>query len=81
VINSEAYQLYLKGKYHANQSTASALKKSIDYFQQAIDKDPGYALAYAALADAYGSCSKISELPRIFRLNIMGLSSGDHVGE
>jgi len=53
VINSEAYQLYLKGRYHANQATASALKKSIDYFQQAISKDPGYALAYAALADAY----------------------------
>src|SRR5438876_4101799 len=52
-INSEAYQLYLRGRYHANQSTASALKKSIDYFQQAIDRDPGYALAYAALADAY----------------------------
>jgi len=55
VVNSEAHQLYLKGRYHANQETASALKRSIDYFQQAIDKDPGYALAYAALADAYVS--------------------------
>jgi serine/threonine protein kinase/tetratricopeptide (TPR) repeat protein len=53
VVNSEAYRLYLRGRYHANQSTASALKKSIDYFQQAIDHDPGYALAYAAMADAY----------------------------
>src|SRR6266704_3475580 len=52
-INSEAYQLYLRGRYHASQSTASALKRSNDYFQQAIDKDPGYALPYAALADAY----------------------------
>jgi len=51
--NAEAYQLYLKGRYHANQSTAAALKKSIGYFELAIDKDPGYALAYAALADAY----------------------------
>src|ERR1700720_2845916 len=42
----EAYQLYLKGRYLANQTTAVDLKKSIDYFQQAIDKDPRYALAY-----------------------------------
>jgi tetratricopeptide (TPR) repeat protein len=49
----EAYQLYLRGKYHANQATAAGLKKAIDYFQQSIDKDPGYALAYAGLADSY----------------------------
>src|SRR5947209_5245864 len=53
--NPEAYQLYLKGRYHANQTTAAELKKGIEYFQQAIDKDPGYALAYAGLADAYSS--------------------------
>src|SRR5438093_6604299 len=51
--NPEAYQLYLKGRYHANQATAEELKKAIDYFQQTIDKDPGYALAYAGLADTY----------------------------
>jgi eukaryotic-like serine/threonine-protein kinase len=51
--NPEAYQLYLKGRYHANQTTAAGLKKSIEYFQQAIDKDPSYALAYAGLADSY----------------------------
>jgi serine/threonine protein kinase/tetratricopeptide (TPR) repeat protein len=51
----EAYQLYLKGRYHANQTTAAELKKGIDYFQQAIDKDPGYALAYAGLADSYSA--------------------------
>jgi serine/threonine protein kinase/tetratricopeptide (TPR) repeat protein len=51
--NPEAYQLYLKGRYHANQTTAAELKKGIDYFQQAIDKDPGDALAYAGLADSY----------------------------
>jgi serine/threonine protein kinase/tetratricopeptide (TPR) repeat protein len=49
----EAYQLYMKGRYHANQSTAAGLKKSIEYFQQAIEKDPDYALAYAGLADSY----------------------------
>jgi serine/threonine protein kinase/tetratricopeptide (TPR) repeat protein len=53
--NPEAYQLYLKGRYHANQTTAAELKKGIEYFQQAIDKDPDYALAYAGLADSYSS--------------------------
>jgi tetratricopeptide (TPR) repeat protein len=53
--NADAYQLYLKGRYQANQTTAAGLNKSIDYFQQAIDKDPGYALAYSALADSYAS--------------------------
>jgi tetratricopeptide (TPR) repeat protein len=53
VTNTEAYQLYLKGRYHANQATAVGLKKAIEYFEQAIDKDPGYALAYAGLADSY----------------------------
>jgi eukaryotic-like serine/threonine-protein kinase len=53
--NSEAYQLYLKGRYHANQTTAAELKKSIEYFQEAIEKDPGYALAYAGLADSYSA--------------------------
>jgi len=53
--NPEAYQLYLKGRYHANQTTAAGLAKSIEYFEQAIDKDPGYALAYAGLADSYSA--------------------------
>jgi len=55
--NPEAYQLYLKGRYHANQATAAGLKKGIEYFQQAIEKDPGYALAYAGLADSYSALS------------------------
>jgi len=51
--NNEAYQLYLKGRFYWNKRTAEALKKSIDYFNQAIEKDPGFALAYAGLADSY----------------------------
>jgi eukaryotic-like serine/threonine-protein kinase len=51
--NAEAYQLYLKARYHANQGTAEGYKKGIGYFQQAIEKDPGNALAYAGLADSY----------------------------
>src|SRR5262249_5748078 len=51
--NPEAYQLYLKGRYFWNRRTGENLKTAIDYFQQAIDKDPAYALAYAGLADCY----------------------------
>jgi len=51
--NTEAYQLYLRGRYHWNKRRGDDIKKSIEYFQQAIDKDPTYALAYAALAEGY----------------------------
>jgi DNA-binding winged helix-turn-helix (wHTH) protein/TolB-like protein/Tfp pilus assembly protein PilF len=51
--DAEAYQLYLKGRYHANKLTGDGLKKGIEYFRQAIEKDPGDALAYAGLADCY----------------------------
>jgi TolB-like protein/Tfp pilus assembly protein PilF len=51
--NTEAYHLYLRGRYYANKRTGEWLKKGIDYFQQAIELDPHYALAYAGLADAY----------------------------
>ena len=51
--SNEAYQLYLKGRFFWNKRTAEALKKSIEYFNQAIDKDPRFALAYAGLADSY----------------------------
>jgi TolB-like protein/tetratricopeptide (TPR) repeat protein/predicted Ser/Thr protein kinase len=52
--NSEAYQLYVKGRYYWNKRTAPDIMTAISYFNQAIDKDPGYALAYAGVADAYG---------------------------
>lgn len=51
--NSEAYQLYLEARYHFNQRTASGIRKSIELFQQAAERDPSFALAYAGLADAY----------------------------
>ena len=51
--NPEAYQLYLKGRYFWNKRTGDAVIKSIEYFNQAIEKDPNYALAYAGLADSY----------------------------
>ena len=51
--NTEAYQLYLRGRYHWNKRTKDSLNKSIDYFQEAIEKDPAYGLAHAGIADAY----------------------------
>jgi len=51
--NTEAYQLYLRGRYFWNKRTGPDLQKAIDYFKQAIDKDPNYALAYVGLGDAY----------------------------
>jgi len=51
--NTEAYKLYLRGRYHWNKRTPDDSKKSVEYFQQAIDTDPTYALAYAAMAEAY----------------------------
>jgi len=59
----EAYQLYLMGRYHLNRLTDEGLRKALDYFQRAIDKDPSYALAYAGLADAYISLGDFDALP------------------
>ena len=55
--NPEAYQLYVKGRYYWNKRTGADLKTAISYFNQAIDKDPGYALAYTGIADAYNVLS------------------------
>ena len=51
--NTDAYQLYLKGRYFWNKRTMEGLTKGIEYFQQAIAKDPNYALSYSGLADCY----------------------------
>ena len=51
--SNEAYQLYLKGRFYWNKRTVETNKKSIQYFNQAIEKDPSFALAYAGLADCY----------------------------
>ena len=61
--NPEAYQLYLKGRFYWNKRTGDGAKKSIEYFQQAIEKDPSYALGYAGLADAYQLLSFFSDSP------------------
>jgi TolB-like protein/Tfp pilus assembly protein PilF len=51
--NTEAYQLYLKGRFFWNKRTGENLNKAADYFNQAITTDPNYALAYVGLADSY----------------------------
>ena len=55
--NPEAYQLYVKGRYYWNKRTKADIANGISYFQQAIDKDPSYALAYSGLADSYNVLS------------------------
>jgi adenylate cyclase len=60
--NAQAYTTYLKGRYFWNQRTDTDLRRAIDYFEQALEIDPQYALAYAGLADTYalGGGSKLS---------------------
>jgi serine/threonine protein kinase/Tfp pilus assembly protein PilF len=86
--NPEAYQRYLKGRYLADQSTAEGLKKSLEYFQQAIDKDPGYAMAYVGLADSYnwlgGGLNYLSPsetLPKAKAAAMKALELDDALGE
>ena len=52
-VDPEAYDLYLKGRFYWNQNNRDATKESVGYFQQAIAKDPDFALAYVGLANAY----------------------------
>ena len=59
----EAYQDYLKGRYWWNKSTEEGFDKGIEYFQQAIAKDPTYALAYSGLADCYSSLAESGLVP------------------
>jgi len=55
--NTEAYNLYLRGRWFWNKWTADDIKRAMSYFREAISKDSTYALAYAGLADAYGTLS------------------------
>ena len=51
--STDAYQLYMKGRFFWNKRSVEGVKKSLEYFQQAIAADPGYAVAYTGMADAY----------------------------
>ena len=61
--NIEAYELYLRGRYFQDKRTPEGLNKSIDYFQLATGKDPGYALAFAGLADSYVGLAVRVDMP------------------
>lgn len=61
--NSEAYQLYLQGRFYWNKYSEEGFRKSIDYFKQAVEKDPAYALAYSGLADAYSLLGELAVTP------------------
>jgi TolB-like protein len=61
--DTEAHNLYLQGRYFSNKFTPKAIEQSIPYFEQAIAKDPKYALAYVGLADAYGRLGYEGTLP------------------
>lgn len=61
--DAEAYRLYLQGRHHWNRWTEEGFYKAIGYFQQAVEKDPGYALAYTGLAESYVLLGWNSYLP------------------
>jgi len=83
----EAYQYYLKGRYFWGQRTENGLNKAIDYFRQAIDQDPSYALAFAGLADcyallnAYGSAQLKEAFPRAEAAAGQALALDDNLAE
>ncbi len=61
--DAEAYQMYLQGRYQWNKRSLDGLQQSLDYFQQAIQRDPRYALAYAGQADSYALLADSNVLP------------------
>jgi len=62
-INPEAFQLWLKGRYYWYKLNPEGLQKAIEYFQQALEKDPAYAPAYAGLADSYNLLAFFNVFP------------------
>jgi len=61
--NPEAYQLYLKGRFYWNKRSADGFKKASEQFQQAVDKDPSFALAYVGLSDSYSMMEQYAGVP------------------
>jgi len=88
--NPEAYQLYLKGRFYWNKRTEEGVEKGIDYFQQAVEKDPKYALAYTGIADSYslltmaidvGSLSPSQAIPKARAAAMKALELDDTLAE
>ncbi|MGH9874435.1 MAG: protein kinase domain-containing protein [Pyrinomonadaceae bacterium] len=61
--NPEAYQFYLRGRFYWNKRTADGIRKAIEQFQQAIERDPNYALGYVGLADCYTLLEEYAGVP------------------
>jgi eukaryotic-like serine/threonine-protein kinase len=61
--DSDAYQLYLRGRYLWNKRTAEGLQRAIEQFQKAIERDPNYALGYVGLADSYALLEEYAGVP------------------
>jgi DNA-binding winged helix-turn-helix (wHTH) protein/TolB-like protein/Flp pilus assembly protein TadD len=85
--NNEAYQAYVKGRYFMDKRTEEGFHKAIEYFQQAINKDPKYALAYAGLADChhllggYGLLPPKETYPKAKAAAIKALEIDDQLAE
>jgi tetratricopeptide (TPR) repeat protein len=62
-VNPEAYDAYLRGRYYWNKRTIEDFRKSIEYFNRALELDPAYAAAYAGLADAYNLLGSYGAIP------------------
>ena len=61
--NAESFQFYLRGRYYWNKRSEDGIKKAIEQFQQAIDRDPNYALGYVGLADSYAQLEQYAGVP------------------
>jgi hypothetical protein len=68
--NSEAYQFYLRGRYFLNHRTGDNIKRAAAQFQQAIDRDPNFALGYTGLADSYGLREEYAGVPAAETLSL-----------
>lgn len=63
-VNTEAYQLYLQGRYFWNKRNEEGLQKAVRYFERSIEKDPEYALAWSGLADTYNMLGEFTSISR-----------------
>jgi serine/threonine-protein kinase len=86
-VNPDAHEAYLKGRFYWNLRRTAGVKKGLEYFQQAIAKDPGYALAYTGLADSYillgtyGSMAPKEAYPRAKEAALRALELDATLGE
>ncbi len=87
-VNPEAHEAYLRGRYFWNQRNEESLKKGLEYFQQAVNKDPSYAQAYSGIADTYfyrgyafGRLAPREAMPKASAAAQKALKIDDHLAE